>query len=713
MTGYIPVPPDGWVPTSTRSDNYRLPDATMTAIADSSEIRAKNVAVRDALAVIAESSRFAGIDPTGATTSRVGLQNALNAAVDTGVLEIPGGTYRVTGSTSILNLVSSLRRGITIRGRGPVTIINDLDGGRPVFELTLPFENETAVSAISSVTIANDNTDFPGTTYGVQLTVASAPAWPRGTVVKLIADDAIAEDRPESGGTVAREGQTFRVHSSSGTTIVLQGALLGSFTTGIRVAKFSDAKIVIEGITVDIPDSKVGTGTHGGLAVIRGAKYPVVRNCEVSRVSGAALSLEGCFGYVVDGFRVGFGYDNPGSNILGYAINDKSSSLGRVEGLVCGAVRHAFTTNSSSLSAASASIHAYGRSYYTTVTGKVTTSTNAAFDTHHGAYGIHFASCEALNAPVGVQLRGLHNLVTNFRAKNTRVGVRVYEESGGGYTRFSTVDGASMVDVAVPIEEIHDPSGTTRETALSVYRNIDARRVTSGNVFTNATANVFDIRMDMAATCEDTSAAFYSDGSLLRLYGSNVVDYSGTSAGASLKLYDTDTSVASIFEQWGLLDYRHSSQVTTLLRNGGSTTLRISNISATALPSTLLNATPVSGSQFDWENRGNGTSSSYLAVTGANITTATNFAAIGRTKKSQILVELDPSGADRTIPSIPDALVRNIRVVFFHRGSANNVVVKNAANALLIGATDKTLTTTQRLEIVSGVDGWRQIGAVA
>lgn len=57
MTGYIPVPPEPWVPTATDSVTKRLPDATMEAIAESQEIT-------DAIAAHGGGGGGGGIPPT-------------------------------------------------------------------------------------------------------------------------------------------------------------------------------------------------------------------------------------------------------------------------------------------------------------------------------------------------------------------------------------------------------------------------------------------------------------------------------------------------------------------------------------------------------------------------------------------------------------------------------------------------------------------------
>lgn len=670
-------------------------------------ITAQTTPAIDAVTVVATASRF-GIDNTGATNTRTALQQAINATPDGGELLIPAGRYLLQGANSLLNLIGGVRRGISIRGQGPVTIVNDLSGGKAVFEFSVPFEDVTNVSAISVVSITNENPDAPRPTSGVQLTVDSAPNWPRGTLVTLIANDAIAEDRPASGGLAPREGQPFEVYSSSGNTIILQGKLLGSFTTGIRVAKYGEAKISIEGIRVDLPDGKLGTEAGGGFAVIRGAKAPVLRNIESLRVNGVGISMEGCYGYVVDGYRVGIAYDNPTAGIYGYAINDKSSSFGTVDNLLCGSVRHAFTTNTQRISENSTNIHEFGRSYSTVVTGKVTTATNAAFDTHHGAWGIIFKNCIAYNANYGVQIRGVNNVVAGGYFQYCDWGVRVYEESTGGSTRNTLIRDTYILDCALTGEEVHSPGTTNREGTFTEYINVTAKRNARGFRFTNASAAFRGLSWSGAAEFSADGQAIYSQNSVIRMTGGNSLDFSGVTSGGNLSAFEFHATQSSVTELEGKLTYRHSSQVVAFMKTGTNTLVRMRHVYLTSVPTTMFTGTLSTGSFFDYDNLQNAVSSSSLNLTGSSIADSAALAPLGRTTERSLIIDMDPAGGTYTLGTLPTPLRRGATLTITNRTSGT-VTVNTGGNVLLNGSVNKTLTGGQMLKLVASVSPvWRQ-----
>ncbi|KAK2701938.1 hypothetical protein QYM36_019439 [Artemia franciscana] len=659
-------------------------------VAANAAIDERALALLDPSTVIFEPSRFPGCDPTGETSSKAALQTAVRETPRSGTLLIPAGTYLIQGGTaSIANFhgpTGTDRKSIRIVGTDAL-IINDIDNA--VFDFTSRFVDEHVVDSLSVIDVPNDNAEYPGSNKGVRLNFTHDLDWKRGDLVKLVADDPIPEDRPESSGKVARAGTNLRVHevSTSEGYVIALGTLVDSYTINVRVAKYGDETAVLEGVSYDITDARLAATSGYPLAVFRSMVSPRVLNVDLRRLTSTGISFESCHAYEAS-VSAGFAYDNPVVSSLGYVINDKASTFGRAW-IEAGAVRHAFTTNTSQV-VAGTDLYSYGRSFYSTVSGKVSNATNAAFDTHHGAYGTRFVDVEVVNSTVG------------------GAGIRVYEESGGGQTRFTVIKSPTIVDSLVPIDMTFAPTGHPDVgTRISIPVEVQQpliRRARQGCRFENAYVRIQGGTYHAASTVVADSAAYYLKNTSLRLHGGPVIDYGDTATGSGVRVYDQDPTVSSTFEVFGLLDFRHSPAgvVSTLIRNAANTILRVGTVRATQMPPTVLNTAPVPGSWLEWFTLQNATSSESLTVTGSSIADAAILAPLGRTNGRDLVLECDPNGSNRTLATLPAAMRRGTRLAIIHRGTANTVTVTHGGNVLLSAGASLALNAGEILQLVYG-----------
>jgi hypothetical protein len=369
--------------------------------------------------LIATAAAFPGLDPTGVANSSTALQAWLDAIPAGGVGTLPVGTYRGSGLTCngksvTLNMLGTLVQAsnatlLSIHGTWGTTI---------------------TVSAVARVN-RSVNTFFRDQT---QLTMASAPSWTPGDVIRVFSDDVMPGARPGDGTLESRTGEFATVFEVSGTTVYLSGTLRDSYTTNIRAAKLDPFPVTVNGLTMETPDSGMATWTSQLLdveALIR----PRINGLTIRQGCAVGAAFRGCYGYEIRNADIRFLNNDPDNSRYGYAILDNSCEGGLVDAPLVRNVRHAFTDDTNRIAAGTTSPADYGKTRNAVIrNGRAFGVSGAAWDTHHCSEGNLFIGCRTWGSEAAHNLRGRDHQVVDCIAMNCRNGVQIIQESSAGWS---------------------------------------------------------------------------------------------------------------------------------------------------------------------------------------------------------------------------------------------------------------------------------------
>lgn len=354
----------------------------------------------DRMAVLATPERFSGLDPTGVANSSSALSAAMTATPSGGTLWIPPGTYLMNSTVTVTN------KSINVLAYGAKFVGNSLNA---MFHFQGTYGTVyTATSAVSS-----QSTSYGHTTEQLYITTVTGlnanPNWKFGDIIKIAADDLI----PEFDGTI-RSGQFMMVIDSPTTTsVVLAGKLRLPFTTGIRLSKVPTAKVTWRGGLFRHSDAIL---TQTTMATTQFQyKYligPLIEDVVFESSAGPAFTTIGCFMWRHNNNSVYQALDRP-STMFGYGINCGGSEQGLVTNYIAVRVRHAFTTNGTSVGVGG-TIGDFGRAYGNTIKdSKAFYTTQTAWDNHGDSAETNFDGCEVYDCYGAFGLRGINHRVTN------------------------------------------------------------------------------------------------------------------------------------------------------------------------------------------------------------------------------------------------------------------------------------------------------------
>lgn len=477
--------------------------------------------------VIASPSRFAGIDPTGGSDSAAGLQAAINATPDAGTLVIPRGTYLMNSA-----VYPKLGRSINIVAYGAKLIQNS---SQPIISLSGDYGPVIGVVGLSTVT---------PTGLGPQskLTLATAPGWGAGDVIKVVSDDVIPEGRPGPGdGTESRLGEFAVVRSVNGKTVSLNGVLREAYSTNVRAARISRQTISIEGGEFETAPARMAAA-NSALLYFGRLFAPRLSSVRVNQAGGIAMQFVSCFGYRVQDAQVDRAVDDPATGQFGYGILDNACAHGLILGGVFRHVRHAYTDDTSRV-AANSDPTGYGRTYGTTVSGvSALMTTNGSFDTHHCSENVAFIGCSATGGisqgqgQYGFQLRGKAHRVVACTATGTDGGLQIFTETGGGESRGHTISdfrarATRGAAVRVAVRPTGHPKAGRRDADTAEIRGLSADSCASLLVAYNASIVLSDATYRAPAGSDGTNVqGVFVDNCDLDLRDA-VFDYTTNAAG--------------------------------------------------------------------------------------------------------------------------------------------------------------------------------------
>lgn len=651
----------------------------------------------DAAVVIASPVRFSEVDPTGTSDSALGLQKAINDTPEGGTLVVPAGTYLV--STEIY---PRLGKSMKIVGYG-ATLVQTTN--RPVVAVSGTYDQPIGVSQIAVVAGA-------GTTNPVaRLTLNESPPWSAGDVVKLVSDDLIEGARPGDGILESRRGEFAVVRSVSADTVHLNGPLVDSYATNVRVARISRQTLQLEGLSFTAADGRMGS-TNFPLLMLSRLTYPTVRNVSVVRASGTAMHMTSCYGYLIEDCQVGNAVDNTSAGIFGYGVLDTASAFGEIRGGVFRYVRHAYTDDTNRVAAGS-DVGQFGRTFATLVSGvRAHMTTNAAFDTHHCSRATRFVSCSAVSGSnigsgqCGFQLRGFGHTVTDCEVMNCDIGIQVLTETNGGDTWGHTIEGVRISGaragaLRVQVRTAGHPQALKRDTRLNArFSNVVARDCGFFLAAYNSTVDVTSsyYGAPVGAAGSETRCVF-GDNSRIT-FTSTVFDFEANSAGTPRVISSSSTAGSNPGGQETVLldcEIRATDSVASRAWgavNGPAHTLRARNLRFTYPFRYMPGENLAPASEYTWycdraESPRSSPSSATFVLSNADWQGHLNR--IVMSADLALFLNLTTT-TDLVVPSLPAARIPGQVIVISHSGSGTFKLTNgSAARTKLIGNTDRVL----------------------
>lgn len=370
-------------------------------------------------AVTAVSGVFSGLDPTGVADSSTALQAWLNAIPDGGTGILPDGTYRASGLTLTGKSLTLDMRGTLVQASNATLLSLHGTWGTTI-----------AVSAVAR-TNRSVNTLFRDQT---QLTMASAPSWTAGDVIRVFSDDILVGGRAGDGTLESRTGEFASVFEVSGTTVYLSGTLRDAYTTNIRAAKINPIPVTVNGLTLETPDSGMATWTSQLLdveALIR----PRINGLTIRQGCAIGAIFRGCYGYEVRNADIRYLSNDPDNGRYGYGVLDNSCEGGLVDAPLVRDVRHGFTDDTNRIAAGTTSPSNYGKSRNAVIrNGRAFGVSGAAWDSHHCGEGHLYIGCRTWGAEAAHNLRGRDHQVVDCLAVNCRNGIQVMQEASGAHS---------------------------------------------------------------------------------------------------------------------------------------------------------------------------------------------------------------------------------------------------------------------------------------
>ncbi|VXB29154.1 hypothetical protein [Pseudoclavibacter sp. 8L] len=674
--------------------------------------------------VWATTARYPGLDPTGVNNSRAAIQQAIMDTPVGGTLHLKG-KFFLSGGSSLANVgPDSFRKSVSIDWSG-AEIISDSTEAPFALLNTTPVPRPVSNVAVTSILMENTLS-----VAGVAFTVADtafANEWKRGDIVKVIADDPIPGAEPGSGGREPRVGEYLPFHSISGSTIVLIGSLVDTFSTNVRLCKMDESmKIYMKCGKIGFSDAVMASGAPRNAIILRNLTNAVIEQPVIQATTGPMILNEGCYKTTISDLSANYGIDAPSIN-YSYGVLDKGSAYTRVVRPHGRNIRHLYTDDTSAIAANSGSTHAYGATMFAKIIdGSGQGSSASMFDVHHASYGVEFINCTARDSYFGFQLRGRMGRLVSPRASNCVVGGRMFNQSIGGETYDSTiVDWESdncRTDLEVTIHPPGHPLAEQRQDSWFVidgfvtrntkFRGINAR---------NASVKLLDYLFSAAPDMVDGGGSIAMRNSRISLGAGIEHDFSRNTSGTALTVIELNTFGFSVFES-GPAKYRHPgtspTRVEAYINSAGGDLVRCHNQALTQAPATIIAAAPVTGSYVDWSSEANTRSSAAVLLGTTSMASAVSLAPLGRSMKADLTAFIDPSGGNGSLAGLPAPQFDGQRLAIIHHGSSNTVSISHdtstAVRRALIGNTGKSLTPGQSMLLAAIPGGvWKQVTPVA
>lgn len=667
--------------------------------------------------VVATFAKYPGLDPTGVADSRDSILQFIKD-LPAGVKGIiPPGTYRVAGSVIPNINADNSKKSVDLNLRG-CKFINE--GSSSVFAFSGTWGTTYAVTAVASTTVVDPSGN---SLVATELTIASPPAWVKGDIVKVYADDVAVGVRPGTGGEQTRVGQFVEVFSVGASTVTVLGSLLGdTYATNVRVAKLNPIPVRIEGGIFDASQSQLAGSSVAGMINLKDLLRPTMTDVKVLNSCNAAIAINSCYEGVIDSPSVDHAVDDPANSRYGYGIIDNSSWGTVVRNPRMKLVRHGFTTGAATIAAGDTNPGAYGRTFYPTVeNGLCTSPSSAAWDTHSEAWGARFVNCRAISARVGFQLRGAYCVIEGSRAEKCNTDINIFTESAGGASYGHVVNGHfSLGNTYRVIDNQVNVAGSPNAGVLETRYNYINNLVVTGAQrqwleLGNATIRFVAPQIEAAATISSNIDLIkQSANSVLEGFG-GVFDFRKNTGGTGVDIFEAGAGSLALLKWTNLRILNlsaHSSSLTRVIRGVSNYTVDVScQITYRLSGSSVMGDGYGTVSIFEWIAENNADNSEYKLSSGSAIAAQAAATWIRQTRQRSILHECQPAGGAYTLYDLPTGQARGARLIIMNTSATGTVVVPHGGTSLtnLTGAANLTLNPGQSVTLVWLAALWNQV----
>jgi len=277
-----------------------------------------------------------------------------------------------------------------------------------------------------------ENDTITGVSSGTTALVGSVSRV-SSTVGQIIVKSIASGKTFTNGEGIRVSGVTQGTINSAG-AVLLHGELEDTYTTNPVLRKFrNDLKLSIDGLSFDVigdPDGLVGTANRNTLIEIKGVVKPIVNNIKVYNSWATGLKITSCYRPVVNDMWMGRGANNattgpsssnePSEQGYGYGIEINGTTYGGSFQISGSMMRHAFTTNPASHSAAfvGSNDEAWmniGTVRHNTVRdSSAIDNWSAGFDNHEGAQDTTYINC------INKRTMGAHRRFSGMTGFNNR-----------------------------------------------------------------------------------------------------------------------------------------------------------------------------------------------------------------------------------------------------------------------------------------------------
>ncbi len=267
------------------------------------------------------------------------------------------------------------------------------------------FTDEKVINTITApypLTLQESGESSPGASRVAQLNLATSMTVSRGDILKVVCNSTLMGE------------YAVAAYDTTGTDVNLSGFLAYNmfpelaYGTGLRVAKLSNYRLVIENIDFDLSTTLQAGTTSGWFCAlsIRAGNGCVVRNCSFSNMHGRGIHNYSYRTSILD-CRFKNLRNRPSKSWYGYGIEDGGGGT-IVDGCSGENCRHVYTTNNEGTIVADSDLFEYfGSAINCVVSNSIGYGCqSAAFDTHSYSIGVSFNSCKAENSYLGASSGG-------------------------------------------------------------------------------------------------------------------------------------------------------------------------------------------------------------------------------------------------------------------------------------------------------------------
>jgi|GEM_PF-5347175 len=263
-----------------------------------------------------------------------------------------------------------------------------------------------------------------------------------GTWLKVVADNMLPGDRPDSGGEPTRMGQALQVTSVNGNTVTLAGTLIDedNYRTNVRATEYVSGELVVKNGEI-VGNQTIANGAFP-LVQLRGLIDAKADDLYIHNGVGKGIS-------VVDGVNTSISdviikNMTNGSGSLGIGVHSLSSTGTTVAGLYAEDVTHGADANAIGVAANSPAAVYYGGDIGLNVHDSVAYATrDFAWTWHSEVVGAHYDNLLAFDSHGFLNARGIDNEITNSGGANNQRGILLYEW-GDGDAREITIDNVTL-----------------------------------------------------------------------------------------------------------------------------------------------------------------------------------------------------------------------------------------------------------------------------